>query len=629
MADSSYAPGGAAQPFDSRKSISAVEVAMSSNRLDEAEALCNRVLSKEPSSLPAHFYLAIVAIRHGDWKLSAERLRFVVRSDPNALQALEMLVDILRQHREYEEAQELSGRLVQLWPTLPGGYMAMGLCLMEQGKGLEAKLFLEKAVDLDPDLALHHFNLGRALEAVSLGDDATKAYRQSIRLAPGVAHQHEALGKLLVRNGQSEEGVENLVRSYDLKPSPTVALHIALAFVASERFEEAEPYFQKAVQLEPTFHRAYEFWAENLQVLGWFDQAALALRRAIEVAPARPGPYLSLFGIRKVSDDDHALVMQVEQMANDSSRSKDDLRILNYALAKAHADLGRDEDAMKRYDTANRLAFETLMKGQSFERRNHPMWIDSQIATFTPGYFIKNRHLAFETDSPVFIIGMIRSGTTLTEQVLSCHPQIACAGEVEYWTDKTRTDLMRKLLAGKIAPFELVPTAVKYVELLDKIANSLPRVTDKMPFNYLALGLIHLFFPNARIIHCRRNPIDTCLSIYMTPFAKGAEFCYDRKSIVLAYKEYLRVMAHWRRILPSDKLIEIDYEEMVLNLEPVARKMVSFCGLPWDDACLRANQNKRAVQTPSRWQVRQPIYATSVERWRRFEPWLGEFEALK
>lgn len=197
-----------------------------------------------------------------------------------------------------------------------------------------------------------------------------------------------------------------------------------------------------------------------------------------------------------------------------------------------------------------------------------------------------------------------------------------------YWLDPPRTDLIRPLLAGRLFPAELRAAAIEYLELLEQSNPGSPRVTDKMPLNFTSLGLVHLLFPNARIIHSRRNPIDTCLSVYMTPFEGGSEFFYDRQSIVDAYREYQRMMAHWRKTLPQDRFLEIDYEELVRDKEAVTRTMVSFCGLEWDDVCMRHQENTRSVRTPSWWQVRQPVYSTSIDRWRVYEPWLREFEAL-
>jgi hypothetical protein len=154
-------------------------------------------------------------------------------------------------------------------------------------------------------------------------------------------------------------------------------------------------------------------------------------------------------------------------------------------------------------------------------------------------------------------------------------------------------------------------------------------VTDKNPFNFLHLGAIRLALPGSRAIHCRRDPIDTCLSIYFTRFATPLAFAYDRSDLVFYYRQYERLMAHWRALIPTDRLLEIDYEALIADREPLTRRMIAFCGLPWDDACLAPEGNSRLVRTASIWQARQPVYRTSVERWRRYEPWLGELRQLR
>jgi len=167
-----------------------------------------------------------------------------------------------------------------------------------------------------------------------------------------------------------------------------------------------------------------------------------------------------------------------------------------------------------------------------------------------------------------------------------------------------------------------------YLRLLRGIAPDALRVTDKMPFNFLWVGLVHALLPRARIVHCRRNPVDTCLSIYSTYFAEHWGFTSDRGDLAAYYRQYLRLTDHWRAVLPADRMIDVDYEEAIAAPEETARRLIAFCGLEWDPACLSPDRNVDAVRTASRWQARQPIYRTSVERWRNYEPWLGELREL-
>lgn len=214
------------------------------------------------------------------------------------------------------------------------------------------------------------------------------------------------------------------------------------------------------------------------------------------------------------------------------------------------------------------------------------------------------------------------------DQILSSHPKIGSAGEMAFWSSGPAVQKVVAITREQVDREELKELALSYLEELQAFAPDAPRITDKMPLNYLSLGLIHLLLPNARIIRCKRNPIDTCLSIYTTPFAATMEFFYDKQNIVDAYREYERLSAHWREVLPSSRFLEVNYEDLVLRRESVLPALIDFCGLDWDDRLLRHEENVRPIKTPSQWQARQPIYSSSVERWRRYEPWLGEFQQL-
>ena len=227
---------------------------------------------------------------------------------------------------------------------------------------------------------------------------------------------------------------------------------------------------------------------------------------------------------------------------------------------------------------------------------------------------------------PVFILGMPRSGTTLVEQILSSHPHVAAGGELPFWSKVSRS---RGSSANELSDaLGLAKSAEDYRVLLAELGPGARRVTDKWPLNFEQIGLILTGLPDARIIHCRRHPVDTCLSMFFQNFWEGNEFAWDRGDLVFFYRQYERLMAHWRRVLPPDQLLELDYEKLIANREAETRRVLAFVGLDRDDACLAHERNTRVVKTASVWQARQPIYTTSVERWRRYEPWLGELRAL-
>jgi hypothetical protein len=237
------------------------------------------------------------------------------------------------------------------------------------------------------------------------------------------------------------------------------------------------------------------------------------------------------------------------------------------------------------------------------------------------------RPFGSSSQRPIFIVGMIRSGTTLLDQIVSSHPSVRSAGELVYW--QIEAERIAAKWQNGVEPTDLAELAANYELLLEATAGPSDRVTDKMPLNYDHLGLIHATFPRAKIIHIRRNPIDTCLSIYATHFGSGPNFAYRKDNIVAFYRRYLRIMDNWRAILPSDSFLEVDYESLVAEREAETRRLIDFCKLTWDDSCLHHERNDSAINTPSRWQARQPIYRTSIERWRAFEPWLGEFLSLR
>jgi hypothetical protein len=295
---------------------------------------------------------------------------------------------------------------------------------------------------------------------------------------------------------------------------------------------------------------------------------------------------------------------------------------LNFALGKALDDFGDSAAAMRAFDAANAVR----ARIQPFDRAAHAALVDRQIATFSRATMTRPIDTGTVGERAVFIVGMPRSGTTLVEQILSSHPEIAAGGEMSFW--------------GKSAPAWLTSTdpveanrllmhlARDYAVEQNAVSTTAARVTDKNPLNFAWLGLIRMAMPHAFIVHCRRNPVDTCLSCYMTAFSGGNSFAASRADLVFFYREYRRLMAHWRSIIPAERFLELDYEELVTAPEPMTRRLIAFCELSWHPDCLAPERNRRPVQTASVVQARRPVYTASVARWRRYQPWLGELQDL-
>ena len=290
--------------------------------------------------------------------------------------------------------------------------------------------------------------------------------------------------------------------------------------------------------------------------------------------------------------------------------------------------LGYYYDRVQQFDEAFRrlqLGYDAQSRRDPFDADGYTRAINRLIETLTEEFYATAPSSGVDSSRPIFIVGMPRSGTTLTEQILASHSQVAAGGELSSLLktsyqigelSNTREPYPRGLLAIDEAALEKM--ADSYLAQLDAVSKTAGHVTDKLPFNFMHLGVIALLFPNARIVHCRRHPIDNCLSCYFTSFAEQIGFANRLDTLARYYVDYDRLMRHWKRVLPID-IFELQYEDLVTDTEDRIRALLTYCGLDWEDACLAFDKTERGIRTPSRWQVRQPIYRKSVARWRHYE----------
>ncbi len=387
---------------------------------------------------------------------------------------------------------------------------------------------------------------------------------------------------------------------------------------------------------------AYDLLGSVLSELGRFEEARACFERTIAIAPLLAGSYYDLVRCRPVTSSDKDLLQEMQAALAAPGLEVGQRLRLHLAIGKAAEDLGDYALAMQHFDAADGVR----RGAAAFDSAAFSIEIDRLIARCTREWIARACELGSSDATPVLILGMPRSGTTLVEQIVSMHPEVAGGGELHFWNQRGvewhRSDVAGNVAAGNERPFVttenrvsefvfsdfLAKAAAEYLDLLRAIAPTAARVTDKMPFNFLWAGLIHLAFPRAVIIHCRRTAIDTALSIHQTHFRPGLVFPTGGAELVAYFRDYQRLIEHWRSVLPADRFVEVDYEDLTGAPEPVIRRIIAACGLAWNDACLRPEANPRAVNTPSKWQARQPIYRTSVARWRRYEPWLGPLRAL-
>jgi tetratricopeptide (TPR) repeat protein len=504
----------------------------------------------------------------------------------------------------------------------------LGLACLEVGRVPDAIAALQRAVASNPRYADAHFRLGIAFEKLGNVGGAIAAYDRATKLLPSLTEAWFRAGALVYILGHREEAIGCFRRAAMSGGRTNFGrLGKARALLIEDRNQEAEQVLRESLVADPTNAMAYELLGNLLSEFGRFDEAHACFERAIAIAPLLAGSYYDLVRCRPVTNADNGLLQQMEAALTTPGLEAGQRQRLHLAIGKAAEDLVDYAVAMHHFDAAD-----TVRRGAaSFDSAAFPIEIDRLIARCTPEFIARAAEIGSSDATPVLIIGMPRSGTTLVEQIVSSHPEVGGGGELNFWNERGAA-WQRSGAAGNETPFVLseflAKAAADYLGVLRAIAPQAARVTDKMPFNFLWAGLIHVAFPRAIIIHCRRAAVDTALSIHQTHFHPSLAFPTGGAELVAYFHHYQRLIDHWRSVLPADRLIEVDYEDLTHAPEPVIRRIIAACGLAWHDACLRPESNPRAVKTPSKWQTRQPIYRSSVERWRRYEPWLGPLRVL-
>ncbi|MGV3614189.1 MAG: sulfotransferase [Fimbriimonas sp.] len=550
---------------------------------------------------------------------AAEAFEALLTEDPDCHEALTWMAILRKGPDRVAEALGYAQRAIALRPDEATGYGTLGAVYLAAGSPEEASQALRQAVDRAPEVAEHRHNLALALLAQHRHDEAIEEFRRAIKLSPHSPQNYLVLASTYSLFGMTGEAIECLMQGLRNRPD-FAPLHSALAgaYAAIRNDEASERHHRRALELSPEGRNGFATWLQNQ---GRFEEAN-AIFDAVRREATDPGfAYYGLMQSRKLGDSpaDDRFVLEMK-----SALGRPDLRprgamYLRYALGRAAEQRHRYEEAMAHFDEANRLANAIYHAGpplapHRFAEEN----VQAQSLATAP---VEDGPDA----APIFIVGMIRSGTTLLDQIVSSHPAVASGGELRFWIEEGRR------LALRSAPptsQELRRLADEYVAYSHLLAGPAARLTDKMPLNFAYIGLIRSALPNARFLHIRRNPVDIALSIWTTFFGQGPLFAYDKANIVAYYRAYEQAMDHWRSALPAGFLLELDYEILIADPEPTIRRVIDFVGLPWDDACLRHSENRSAINTPSRWQARQPIYKSSVERWRRYEPWLGPFSEL-
>jgi tetratricopeptide (TPR) repeat protein len=499
----------------------------------------------------------------------------------------------------------------------------LGLALLETGRVQEAEVAFRRSVAADPRYADAFFRLGIALEKLGDAASALAAYDRATEIQPSQPEAWFRAGALVHTLGHREEAIGCFRRAAETGGKTRFGrLGAARALITEDRDEEAERVLRKAVAVDPENALAHDLLGNLLAEWGRFDEAHASFTRAVTIAPLLAGSYYDLVRCRHVTKDDGWLLQRMEAALATPGLEAGQRQRVHLALGKAADDLGDPALAMRHFDAADALR----PGSASFDAAAFDEEIGRIIDRCSRDCMAQASSCGSADATPILIIGMPRSGTTLVEQIISSHPDVTAGGELNFWNE--RGAAWHGQASAGIDASVLRQAASQYLRLLRGIGRKSTRVTDKMPFNFLWTGLIHLAFPRAVFVHCRRAPVDTALSIHQTLFHPDLAFPSGGANLVAYFRSYERLTDHWKAVLPADRYIEVDYERLAREPEPEIRRIVAACGLAWNDACLRPHLNPRAVRTPSKWQTRQPINGNSVARWKRYEPWLGPLRDL-
>jgi tetratricopeptide (TPR) repeat protein len=662
-------------------------------RWAEAKDLCAKILSEKPRNATALHLLGVLHGREGEVARGAELIDEAVRvrpDNPSAqydlgqmrlaqgrledaaaafARALALKPDFAEAHNALGNTRKTQGRLsdavaaygraIEVKPDFPEAHNNLGNALKELGELEEATASYRKALAVRPDYAEAHYNLGLALKDLGRLPEAAASYRKALALAPGHAAAHNNLGNALRELGKPEEAAACYRKALAIKPDYAEALYnLGIAMKDRGKLEEAAASYREALAIRPDYAEAHNSLGNALKDLGKLDEAIASYHKALAVKPNYPEAHnnlgnalLHLGKLEEAAECYHkALAIKPNYaeahrhlaIVNRSSQYSNDIKVMEDIYATPGLDdqqrmhlafgLGKSYEDLRQYEKA----FGFYLTGNAIKRGTIKFSIESVAESFDclKNLFVADlfgKHLVSGSSdaTPIFILGMPRSGTTLVEQILASHPEVHGAGEVNYLNPIVASyfaDIVDVRFAeslNRASAQDFSRAGVEYIRKIKEGAESAKFITDKTLMNFCSIGMIKLTLPNAKIIHCCRDPLDTCLSIFKNYFSRdGLDFAYDLEELGRYYKLYRDLMDHWYGVLP-DFIYNIHYEDLVADQKKQSRALVAHCGLEWDDACLEFHRTSRPVYTASAAQIRRPIYAESVRSWERYKPWLA------
>ena len=582
--------------------------------LDEGEQAGRRAVARAPNLPAAWNNLGIILQEAGKFEESRHCLERVLLLQPDNAEACNNLGNTLKRLSLGAEAERFWRRALVLRPAYPQPHSNLCCLLGEQGDYGQALVHGRRAIELEPQLADAYINLAGMESARNNHDAALRWLEALLAFAPQHAVGLAACALVLKRLDRLDEA--RLVAARAIAAAPNNAEAYQAHGVVLQELGETEAAlgaFERAATLPGT---AVEQALINRAILfmehGRREEAQAAFARALAAFPRSASIWFNRADLQKFAADDPAIVHMEALLAAPEAAARNDQMLLHFALGKVYLDGGNSTAAFRHLDAGNALK----RAGFDYDPASATRLMAEIAAVFSGDFLTQFAHAGPDSLLPVFIVGMPRSGTTLVEQILSSHSAVHGAGELAHLQKMTGALGNFPGDAAALTAEVLHGLGTEYLARVTPLARGKAHVVDKMPANFVYAGLIRLILPGARIIHCRRDAVDTCLSCYSKLFSGEQLFAYDQAELGLFHNDYEKLMGHWREVLPPAHFLEVNYEELVADVEAQTRRMLAFLQLGWDSACLEFHRTERAVRTASLNQVRQPVYTSSTGRWR-------------
>lgn len=569
-----------------------------------------------------HIYNEALTFQKKGMLIDAERLyRKAIKLHPSFLEALNNLGNVLKNENKLKEATGIYKKALKQSPHHPLLLNNIGNALQLRGENIKAIEFLQEALSVEPHYSEAHNNLANAFRELGRYDESLMSFQEAVKYSPDNPDILANAASFLAE--KESKGQAELLYKQALNNDPNhVRSLIGLGKVLknSRRLDRSIELFHQALKLEPENTTAFVALGDVLSDQGKTNEALSFYKKAIQIKPDMIDAYCGLFFNTKYSKY-NSYIKSMESLYADKNLSREDRTMLCFSLGKAYEDLKKYKESIQLIIEANNLKSKSI----DYSISKAENFVMSIISAFPKEYFDQRRNVGYNDKTPIFILGMPRSGTSLVEQILSSHPMIYGAGELTDIADLTKSICIDHssnqfpLCINDVSNAKLKELGKAYASNLRRFSNECEYITDKMPHNFLYIGFIKTILPDAKIIHCIRDPMDNCLSLFKNYFEVSThDYSYDMKTLGEYYNIYTRIMEYWQNIF-HDEIYELSYEQLVYDQERETRKLLKYCNLPWDDSCLNFHKTKRTVSTASKEQVRRELYNDSVKLWKNYE----------